>query len=92
MSKYIKFELFEKKKKTRVYSVKQHDTLFILGFIKWFAAWRKYCFYPEDGIIFDTSCLQAIIDFIKKLMDERREVRKLIKAKKKFFDTGDSHS
>ena len=72
MSKYIKFELCEQKKKTAVYSVMQSDALFVLGFIKWFPAWRRYCFYPEEGVIFDASCLKAIIDFIEKLMEERK--------------------
>lgn len=71
MGKYIKIELIEQKKKTGVYSVMQSDRLFILGFIKWFPAWRKYCFFPEEDIIFDVMCLKTIIAFIENLMEER---------------------
>lgn len=45
MSKYIKFELIEKGKKTNVYCVIQKQNIELaLGFIKWFGAWRKYYF------------------------------------------------
>ena len=88
MNQYIEFKLIEKKRKTEVYSIQKKGVLFSLGIIKWFGAWRKYCFFPEEELVFDVDCLQEIIIFIKKLMDERKEVKKLIKAKKK-FDTGD---
>lgn len=82
MSKYIKFELVEKKKKTNVYCVIQKQNLELaLGFIKWFPAWRRYCFYPEEGIVFDASCLKSIVKFIEKLMDERNILKKKTKIK-----------
>jgi len=71
MSKYIEFEVSEVKKKTTVFNIKKKDTLFSLGKIKWFGAWRKYCFFPEEEVVFDVDCLKTIILFIEKIMKER---------------------
>lgn len=45
----------------------------ILGYIKWFGAWRKYCFYPNDNAIFDVGCLGEIVEQINILMEERKK-------------------
>jgi hypothetical protein len=31
-----------------------------LGEIRWYGPWRKYCFFPFVGIIFDSGCLKDI--------------------------------
>lgn len=36
----------------------------LLGQIKWYAPWRKYCFYPSSDTIWDASCLSEIVGFI----------------------------
>lgn len=72
MSEYIKFVLSEKKPKTEVYIVMTHDNDY-LGEIKWHGPWRQYCFYPYQGTIFNTGCMQYIIDFIKELMEARKK-------------------
>jgi hypothetical protein len=33
-----------------------------LGEVKWFAPWRRYCFYPLSCIL-DASCLREIANF-----------------------------
>lgn len=43
-----------------------------LGIIKWYGGWRQYCFFPYDGMVFNTGCLADISHFIGQLMDERK--------------------
>ena len=37
-----------------------------LGSISFFGRWRKYCFYPEQNMLFDHICLNEIAGFCKK--------------------------
>jgi hypothetical protein len=43
----------------------------VLGVIRWYAPWRRYCF--ECNGIFDVSCLREIADFIETQMKARRD-------------------
>ena len=51
----------------------------VLGSISWYGAWRQYCFFTLDDIVFSTSCLEEINTFIKG--QNRRHAEKL-KARK----------
>ena len=44
-----------------------------LGTIKWFSHWRRYVFFPDDGVLFDAACLKDIVAFIEQLMDARKK-------------------
>lgn len=72
-SKYLTFNLLEKKEKTNVYEVvsSMHDV--DLGLIKWHAAWRCYAFFPFRDTIWNKGCLQDVILFIDELMEERKK-------------------
>ncbi len=71
--KYINFEFLEKKPKTVVYAVVNIKYGNYLGIIKWYPAWRKYCFFSNDGnYIYDTICLNEISEFMQGLMDKWR--------------------
>ena len=71
MIKYLCFEKLETKTKTKKFAVKNKITDFILGYIKWYASWRRYCFFTNaGGLVFDAGCLNEIKDFINKLMSE----------------------
>lgn len=53
------------KRKTPIYNLfSKYNPGVKLGEIKWFGAWRKYCFYPESDTIFDNKCLNYIIEFL----------------------------
>ena len=56
-------------KKFNIYSKSNYD---LLGVIRWKNEWRKYCFFPRFDTIYDSKCLLEIVEFIKKLMDERK--------------------
>ena len=73
MSEYIVFRLLKKYPKTDHYSVINKRSDDILGWIKWYGPWRQYCFFPLHCTIFNRDCMQYIIDFIQKLMEERKK-------------------
>ncbi len=76
MSKsYLEFELIENKPKTEVYSINSISSGFRLGTIKWFGSWRQYCFFPNEGTVFNQGCMQDIQDFMQKLMSDRKKVK-----------------
>lgn len=73
MSKYLDFTEATvpkgyKTKRIIVYNKKSY----MLGMIRWKGEWRKYCFFPRIDSVFDSKCLLEIVEFIKKLMDERK--------------------
>jgi hypothetical protein len=71
--KFLCFEDLEAKTKTKQFTV-ENTSGYILGYVKWCAPWRKYCFFVSfDELIFDAGCLADIQDFINKLMSERKK-------------------
>jgi len=73
--KYIKFEKIPKapNRKTNIYKViTKYDNPEILGSIEWFSRWHKYAFFPCQNTVFETICLNDIINFIDELMEERK--------------------
>lgn len=59
------------KRKTYIYECFNISENERIGFVKWYPAFRQYCFYPEENTIFAQSCLEDIIDFIDQVHDER---------------------
>jgi hypothetical protein len=71
---YISFEKLPAKTKTEQFLVKNKSSDFILGTMKWYGPWRRYClFINKPGLVFDAGCLADIQDFINKLMADRRK-------------------
>ena len=65
-SKYLTFKKYEmNKKKTLIWKVSSKRNDERLGFIKWYAPWRQYCFYPVALTIFNKGCLADIQKFIE---------------------------
>lgn len=57
-----------------------------LGWIKWFSNWRKYVFEPNDGTIYDSSCLKEIALFCQSQTDNHKalhSVQRKLEAEKK---------
>jgi hypothetical protein len=75
--KYLSFIEQEPKAKTKVFGVFSKIKGDLLGSIKWYSPWRKYCYFtvPSSGFVFDAGCLADIQDFINKLMQQRRVVK-----------------
>lgn len=70
--KWITFKLIEHKPKTKVYSVIANEGQYELGRVRWWAGWRRYCFAPTQGSVYETVCLSEIAKFLDELMEERR--------------------
>ena len=70
--KYLCFEELPPNPKTKQSAVKNKSG-FVLGYVKWYARWRRYCFSTaHSDLVFDAGCLAEIKDFIDKLMLERK--------------------
>ena len=67
------------KGKTKRWNVWNRLRMDFLGTIKWYGAWRKYCFFPDDGTIYDSKCMKRIMEFI----DEQTDIRNAERRKKK---------
>jgi hypothetical protein len=52
--------------KTRMWYVKNMQWNFTLGIIKWYAPWRRYAFFPCQGIFYDAECLEEVLAFLKR--------------------------
>ena len=72
---YIKFEMIHENPKTNVYSVKNKNSDDLIGFIKWYGAWRQYCFFSVNSIILSRGCMKDINDFIVKITKEKNALR-----------------
>ena len=75
--KYIYFQEILLQRKTKTFLALNKNSGESLGAIKWYAPWRKYCFFVSDHeLVFDASCLADIQDFLNKLMQEKKEAKK----------------
>jgi len=54
---------------------------YYLGDIKWYGAWRKFCFYPVSDTIWDDKCLLELLNFLEQYNKEWRN--KNVKNSKK---------
>lgn len=70
-------EVPQENKKTDIYYIyPDSDTDILYGRIKWYNRWRKYCFYAEDNIIWDSKCLTELINFLDKLNKDYKNKKK----------------
>jgi hypothetical protein len=78
-TKYLRFIMwvgeYAPGRKTHTFNVESKSSRAILGLIKWYGPWRQYCFYPEGKTIFNVTCMGDISNFIRQLMEERKEKR-----------------
>jgi hypothetical protein len=61
---------------TQIWEVTSVHTGVNLGKISWYAAWRRYAFYPSPSL-FDADCLQEIAAFLREQMQVRAQDRQL---------------
>jgi len=72
MSKYIEFYELADNGKTKIWDILSRRSGYILGKIKWYGAWRQYCFFPVGETVFNRTCMQDIIKFITEEMAARK--------------------
>lgn len=83
MDSYIKFEpgVPPRGYITEVWNVfsKSDDSLLgllgLLGQIRWYAPWRRYCFFPSAGTIWSPGCLEDVKTFCLKQTEARKKER-----------------
>lgn len=56
-------------RKTPIYYIFEFNTNCI-GEIKWYAPWRKFCFYPDKDTVWDSKCLLEVLQQLDKINDE----------------------
>jgi len=71
-SKFLSLKEVPIKTKTKVFMVFNKTSNDLLGYVKWYAPWRQYCFLVKGDLVFNSECLTDITTFIKDLMAERK--------------------
>ena len=60
------------KGKTRVFSCINNRHGDELGIVKWYGAWRQYCYFPTADAVYSRGCLRDIQSFIDYLTTGRK--------------------
>jgi hypothetical protein len=73
---YISERPMDKIRKTKIFLVKTLDSDSFLGVIKWYGAWRKYCFFPTPDVqtVYEWICLRDIADFCQEETKKYKEI------------------
>jgi hypothetical protein len=72
MASYITFIPAPPNPKTKVWYVATATQDSYLGKIAWFGRWRCYSFFPNQGTIFEKTCLRDIADFCEEQTKAQR--------------------
>lgn len=70
---YVHFKHIEDKPKTSVWSCRNTKGNDELGIVKWYPAWRRYCYFPTVQAVYSAGCLKDIRDFIEAEMERRKD-------------------
>ncbi len=65
--KFIHFVEIKRNPKTEVYSCLNNSSGDELGIVKWYPAWRQYCFFSAFDIVFNAGCLDDITHFMDQM-------------------------
>ena len=76
--KWINFLFIEKSDsgKTDIFKVVNKETNVSLGGIMWYGPWRKYAFFPNPDMVFESQCLMDITNFLNELMKKWKEEKR----------------
>ncbi|EFK36820.1 Uncharacterised protein [Chryseobacterium gleum] len=74
---YVKFHEMPFEGKTKRFMVESLNGGFNLGNIIFYPQWRTYTFQPNPNTIFDSKCLNEIINFLKSLNEDRKQNLKM---------------
>jgi hypothetical protein len=74
--KWIRFEPIPFEGKTCKWEIFQKEGIVRLGEVKWWNAWRRYCFFPEPYTLYEQDCLWDIADFVAHKTKEYKAQRK----------------
>jgi hypothetical protein len=60
-------------RKTQIWEVRAQGG-FVLGQVKWFSRWRKYCFFANGETVYEQTCLADIAEFIVLMTLKHKQV------------------
>ena len=64
---FVILEERPEKRKTSIYHIFSNKSRDEIWLIKWYGAWRKYCFFPNADTIWDNKCLNNINSFLEEI-------------------------
>ena len=64
---YLAFVKVESTGKTEKYMCLNKKSAGQLGEVKWYGAWRQYCYFPLAQAVYSSGCLTDISDFLNQL-------------------------
>lgn len=71
-SKFMNFVIKQLEgRKTPIVEVQNKSGNYKLGDIKWYPAWRQYCFMPVFDTVYSKGCLEDINKVIEELKSKR---------------------
>ena len=47
---------------------------YTLGWVRWYADWKQYCFFTNPDVVLSKSCMMDIADFIEKMNDPNKKI------------------
>ena len=57
--------------KTWTWAVANRKSGGVLGQIRWYPPWRRYCYFPRGGTVLSAGCMRDVVRFITRRMQER---------------------
>jgi len=58
--------------RTRVWEVFDVKHSALCGYIQWYGGFRKYCFYPTDGSLYDSDFMTMVGEFLVEVNGQHR--------------------
>lgn len=74
---YIAFEEAFRPKRyvTKVWNVVSKSSGVTLGQVRWYSAWRRYCFFPQPETVWSPDCQRDVAAFCEAQTAARKEER-----------------
>jgi hypothetical protein len=71
---YVCFELLGRSRSgiTERWSCRNRRSGAELGVVKWYAPWRRYCYFPTAQAVYSAGCLRDVADFIDRLAKAKK--------------------
>lgn len=69
--KYLYYHEVGKIGKTKHFQIRTRDSSVLIGNVKWYAPWRKYCFFATNCILEET-CMLEIVAFCQMKTTEHK--------------------
>ena len=70
---FIRFEPLTPNPATLRWAVMNRESHHQVGTVSWHGPWRKYCFFPGPGMVFEEVCLQEIAAFLTAATTQHRQ-------------------